>query len=217
MEKFKLGFIYGRFQLVHKGHEQLINMGLEMCEKFVVLVGSSQESRTDKNPFTFEERKEMLERIYNEGQLIILPIVDIGAGYNAIWGNYLMNTIKVAVGEYPDFCIRGTEDDRNEWIDKKIFPNLSELIISRDLIKISASRLRYDLTVTETEVRDELIEKQYLKEEKEKIRCQSISYFTSLTIEYGKYAKEYLNEKLLDENYFSKIREIIKKTRLRKR
>lgn len=216
MEKFKLGFIYGRFQLVHKGHEQLINMGLEMCEKFVVLVGSSQESRTDKNPFTFEERKEMLEKIYDEGQLIILPIVDIGAGYNAIWGNYLMNTIKVAVGEYPDFCIRGTEDDRNEWIDKKKFSNLSELIISRNLIKISASNLRYKLTISETEIRDELIEKQYSKEEKERLRCKSLSYFSSYTIESEKQAKEYLNKKLLDEKYFSKIREIIKKTRLKK-
>ena len=54
---FKLGFIVGRFQLFHKGHEALVNFGKALCDKFVVIVGSTNESRTVKNPFTFENGK----------------------------------------------------------------------------------------------------------------------------------------------------------------
>ena len=51
-KKFKLGFMVGRFQMLHKGHESLINEGLELCERFVLLLGNSEESRTKNNPFT---------------------------------------------------------------------------------------------------------------------------------------------------------------------
>ena len=145
MKKFKLGFIVGRFQFVHKGHEQLIDLGLELCEKFVVVLGSANESRTERCPFTFDERKEMLEKIYGKDRLIILPIVDIGIGYVPEWGKYIMNTIKFHCGEYPDFCIRGEENNRSNWIDKEEF-KITELVVSRDKIQISATRIRNHLS-----------------------------------------------------------------------
>jgi len=148
MKKFKLGFIVGRFQFVHKGHEQLINLGLDLCEKFVVVLGSSNESRTERCPFTFDERKEMLEKIYGKDRLIIVPIFDIGIGYVPEWGKYVMNTIKFYCGEYPDFCIRGIEENRSNWINKDVF-DLNEMIISRNMIKISATNVRRYLSLLE--------------------------------------------------------------------
>ena len=56
-----------------------------------------------------------------------------------------MNTIKYYCGEYPDFVIRGADDGRTQWIDKSKYTQLTEYIISRDLIKISASELREKL------------------------------------------------------------------------
>ena len=67
-KKFKLGFMVGRFQMLHKGHESLINEGLELCERFVLLLGNSEDSRTKNNPFTFEERKEMIKTVRNPDQ-----------------------------------------------------------------------------------------------------------------------------------------------------
>lgn len=144
MKKFKLGFIVGRFQMLHKGHEQLINEGLERCERFVVLLGNSEESRTEKNPFNFEERKEMIERIYGD-QIEVYPIINIGIGYKPEWGNYVMNTIKFYCGSYPDFVIRGSDDGRSQWIDKTKYTQLTEFIVSRDLIHISATYIREEL------------------------------------------------------------------------
>ena len=143
-KKFKLGFMVGRFQLLHKGHESLINEGLKLCDRFVILLGNSEESRTKNNPFNFEERKEMIQKIYGD-KVEVYPILSIGIGYVPEWGNYIMNTIKYYCGEYPDFVIRGADDGRTQWIDKSKYTQLTEYIISRNLIRISASELREKL------------------------------------------------------------------------
>lgn len=142
MKKFKLGFTVGRFQPLHSGHEQIIDLGLEVCDKFVVLVGSSQKSRTPDNPFTFEERKEMFETIYGD-KVIVLPIVDIGIGYVPEWGNYLVNTIKLNCGEEPDLAITGVEEGRSDWLNN--YPNISRFEISRNIIKTSGTDCRSNL------------------------------------------------------------------------
>jgi bifunctional NMN adenylyltransferase/nudix hydrolase len=50
----------GRFQPFHKGHQEVIKKALGMAEKVIVLVGSSRQARTIKNPFSFEERVSMI-------------------------------------------------------------------------------------------------------------------------------------------------------------
>ena len=143
-KKFKLGFMVGRFQMLHKGHESLINEGLELCERFVILLGNAEESRTQNNPFTFEERKEMIKMIYGN-KVEVYPIISIGIGYVPAWGNYIMNTIKFYCGEYPDFVLRGSDDGRNNWIDNDKYPHLTEHIISRNIVPFSATQVRRGL------------------------------------------------------------------------
>lgn len=60
-------YVYiGRFQLPHVGHESVMKHALGNCDHLVLLVGSSEGGRTTKNPFSFEERKEMLTRITDD-------------------------------------------------------------------------------------------------------------------------------------------------------
>lgn len=56
----------GRFQPFHLGHLKAIKWILERCEKVTIVIGSSRESFTERNPFTVEERKEMVERSLKE-------------------------------------------------------------------------------------------------------------------------------------------------------
>ena len=145
-KKFKLGFTIGRFQFFHEGHESLIDKGLELCEKFVILIGSSDKSRTKDNPFTFEERKEMIETRYccYSDRLFILPVFDLGIGYVPQWGDYLLNTIKFNLGETPDFYIGGVESGRENWL---IGEGITRVLISRDLCPISATKCRSELAI----------------------------------------------------------------------
>jgi nicotinamide-nucleotide adenylyltransferase len=57
----KAALFVGRFQPLHMGHLKVIKWILKKYRKVFIIVGSSQESRTEDNPFTFEERKEMIE------------------------------------------------------------------------------------------------------------------------------------------------------------
>lgn len=61
-------FIIGRFQPFHNGHMELVYKVLEdMKQELVIFIGSSNESRTNRNPFTFFERKAMIKSaIYDE-------------------------------------------------------------------------------------------------------------------------------------------------------
>lgn len=54
-----LAFI-GRFQPVHIGHLEVIQSALKRSQFVVVLIGSSNQPRTSKNPWTFEERQDMI-------------------------------------------------------------------------------------------------------------------------------------------------------------
>ncbi|MDI6826737.1 MAG: nicotinamide-nucleotide adenylyltransferase [Candidatus Aenigmarchaeota archaeon] len=58
----KKALFVGRFQPMHLGHLEAIEWILERYRKVFIVIGSSQESRTEENPFTFEERKEMIEK-----------------------------------------------------------------------------------------------------------------------------------------------------------
>lgn len=51
-----------RAQPVHKEHVRIIEIALEQSKHVLVLVGSSGKARTIRNPFTFAERKRMIQK-----------------------------------------------------------------------------------------------------------------------------------------------------------
>ena len=51
--KYKIGLVVGRFQPITAGQQLLINTALENCKKVIILVLSSDKSRTYKNPFSY--------------------------------------------------------------------------------------------------------------------------------------------------------------------
>jgi bifunctional NMN adenylyltransferase/nudix hydrolase len=61
MEKeFDLLVFVGRFQPFHNEHKRIIDIALEKSKNVLILVGSAGKARSIRNPFTFEERKQMI-------------------------------------------------------------------------------------------------------------------------------------------------------------
>jgi len=60
--KFDIAVVIGRFQVPHLGHHKLIQEAARIADKVVIIIGSVGQPRTPKNPFTFKERKDMLEK-----------------------------------------------------------------------------------------------------------------------------------------------------------
>ncbi len=137
---YKLGITLGRFQAFHKGHQAIIDKALELCEKVGVFIGSSQESGTNKNPFSYEMRKQILQNIYGD-KIYIYPLPDIGVGNNSKWGDYVIKNVIERFGEKPDLLISGKEERRIDWFDGVGGLSISELYLPKT-IEISASRMR---------------------------------------------------------------------------
>lgn len=80
MSKFHYGVFVGRFQPLHAGHEAVIRSALEQVDTLIVLIGSSGQARTPRNPFTYTEREEMFAKVFKHelttGRLILKPVSD---------------------------------------------------------------------------------------------------------------------------------------------
>ncbi len=68
--------VVGRFQPVHLGHVHLIKQAREHAGSVVVVIGSSDAKPSLRNPFTFEERAEMLRAAFGD-DLEIIGVPDI--------------------------------------------------------------------------------------------------------------------------------------------
>lgn len=74
-----LAFI-GRFQPFHMGHKAVVDTALTRAKKVGLVIGSDQQPRTARNPFTTNERVEMISSVYPDevadGRLHFVPQVD---------------------------------------------------------------------------------------------------------------------------------------------
>jgi nicotinamide-nucleotide adenylyltransferase len=75
------GLYVGRFQPFHLGHLDAINFALFKVENLWIGIGSSNKSSEKRNPFTADERKEMINSSINDSvkkrvQIYYIPDVD---------------------------------------------------------------------------------------------------------------------------------------------
>lgn len=66
----KTGFL-GRFQPFHLGHHNLVKKH-KGKESFYIIIGSSNESRTEENPLTFKERKKLIQACHPKIEILSL-------------------------------------------------------------------------------------------------------------------------------------------------
>ncbi len=82
--KKKVTVYIGRFSPFHMGHAKVLDRALRESENVLVIIGSSHSARNVKNPFTYDERYEMIQKYYDStsktaadrGSLSIVGIPD---------------------------------------------------------------------------------------------------------------------------------------------
>lgn len=118
--KEKVYVYIGRFQMAHKGHEAVIEHAAKNADRLVLLVGSSDLARDPKNPFTFNERKSVLEAMaqrivseqWSQGRSVkvdILPIHDYTYN-NTKWLKEVQNQV-LSVTKSTDITLAGCRKD----------------------------------------------------------------------------------------------------------
>ena len=137
---FELGVMVGRFQTLHTGHVYMIEKAVAVCGRVGIFVGSSQESGTSKNPYTYEQRERFLRKALGD-RAEIYPLPDIGVGNNSTWGDYVLGNVRNRCGKLPDLLVSGKEERRVSWFDSVDGVSVAELYVPK-IIDISASRMR---------------------------------------------------------------------------
>ena len=144
---FETGLVIMRGQPIHFGHIRLIDTALSQCRQVFVVLGSTQEFGTSRNPFSFSERKRMLKNYYSQqedvwkNKLIILGLPDI---FSLRWPKYVLEEIHKI---YPDIEI--TSVFGGSQYDCDWFKDLKHHIVDRshpDYPFASASMIRDMLT-----------------------------------------------------------------------
>jgi nicotinamide-nucleotide adenylyltransferase len=87
----------GRFQPFHIGHHKTVENYKEKYIEFEIVVGSSRKSRTEKNPLTFEERKEIIRACHPEIEITPLEDEDRGEEGYQDWTERLENKTEPSV------------------------------------------------------------------------------------------------------------------------
>ena len=145
MKPYDVGLICGRFQTFHKGHEKLIETGMLLCDRLLILIGSAQECGTERNPLNINTRTKMLKMVYGDNPSIMIYALPDLSNENDIrpeWGRYLLQNADRYIFKNPDVMIYGNDESRSAWFDKADLKNTTEVIINRNELPISATMLR---------------------------------------------------------------------------
>lgn len=143
LKQFKHGFVIMRAQPFHNGHRSLIDKMLIECENITVFFGSIQESRTEKNPFTFEERKTMFLNVYSIRKNIkIFGIQDIPHSDDE-WYSNVINILKFESFGMPNVYYCG-DDVNGSYLDRGDFK----------IVKFDRTKQTGDSDISATEIRE---------------------------------------------------------------
>lgn len=142
---YDTGMIVGRFQTFHLGHQKLVEAALKLCDRVLILVGSSQECGTERNPLNVSTRIKMIRFVYPDAErVIIFPLADLTNenDITADWGRYVLNNADRYIYKAPELMIYGNDEARSRWFDMEDIKDTSEFIINRGALPISATMLR---------------------------------------------------------------------------
>lgn len=183
MKPYDVGLICGRFQTFHIGHESLVETGIKLCDRILILIGSVQECGTERNPFNINTRTKMLRYIYGDNANILIYGVSDLTNENDIrpeWGRYLLDNVDRYIYKAPELMIYGNDESRSKWFDPEDIRDTSEFIVNRGRIPISATMVREAMVFDKrkewmsmvnpklhkmySELRDELMSVQFYKD-----------------------------------------------------
>ena len=152
---FKFGMIIGRFQHLHEAHKTMIESGLTSCENLLVLVGSSQEAYTKRNPFNLKTRMDVIREVFDEERFRNLRLGHIDDmthedDHSTDWGKYVLEKVDMwrqhyGIEDQMDCMIFGDDEERMSWFDPKDVEGVSRIILARNDNDLSATKMREHL------------------------------------------------------------------------
>lgn len=152
--EYDVAVFIGRFQVFHNAHVAVLEEAFRRADNVVVIIGSVDEPRSYRNPFTFEEREDCIYKHFvvpdnvncdNFGRLHIFGVED--TIYNdGQWVLNVQNTVGFVIDDmYPDpanikVALIGHEKDHSSFY-LKLFPQWSSIGVP-NVENLSSTELR---------------------------------------------------------------------------
>lgn len=151
MSSLTYGVFIGRFQPLHIGHEHVIRQALAQVDRLIVLVGSSNQARDTRNPFTYDERRRMLQSAFGpeviSGQLLVEPLNDHPYSDTA-WVTEVQQRVSAAIGPIningAQVKLAGYGKDASSYY-LKMFPEWDNIQIDSQFGTFSSTDVRQNL------------------------------------------------------------------------
>ncbi len=118
-KQYSRAVLIGRFEPMHNGHYANFMQASDIAEKVIILVGSSYQPQTPKNPFTFDERKEMILNAFKTSYRVapeVYPLKDYKYSNNN-WISAVQTIVKQDSPAIEDnnIAILGFDKDDSSW------------------------------------------------------------------------------------------------------
>jgi nicotinamide-nucleotide adenylyltransferase len=133
------GLLIGRFQPFHLGHLDAVLFGLSRTENLFICIGSSNKSNEKKNPFSAEERREMIISSIEASMIDRIKIFDIPDIDNHEKWTFEIDRI------VPKYEVIFTNDEFTKTLFEKRQMNVIPVIL-KDRGKFSGTNIRQLIT-----------------------------------------------------------------------
>jgi len=134
----------GRFEPFHHGHRAVIERALTLASRVIVLVGSANKPRTNRNPWNAHEREVMIRESFPESRdrILVRPLRD--HLYNETqWVTEVQRIVHAASEGSQKVGLIGYSKDRTSYYLKS-FPQW-KLVEAPNVEGVSATELRHSL------------------------------------------------------------------------
>lgn len=123
MSNFDYCVFIGRFSAFHKGHLAILEHALKISNHVVVVIGSSSVPRTIKNPWTVDERQNMIVSSLSKENLDRISFIHMKDYLynNNLWVSVLQEKISTATHDSENVALIGFESDETSFY-LKLFP-----------------------------------------------------------------------------------------------
>lgn len=146
-KKYKLAVVIGRFQILHVGHQLLLNKAASLADNVLVLLGSCNQPRTIKNPFNKYERAQMVRMHFEEQNFKNCTVKGLTDNLysDTSWVNQVQTRIQETKNEHgltdKHVCIVGlNKDESTYYLD--LFPQYKLETIEEFKMQLDATSLR---------------------------------------------------------------------------
>lgn len=140
----KYGVLIGRFEPYHNGHKKLIDFALQHTEELIVILGSCNTACSIKNPWSAQERQEMILACHEQDGERITFIEASDYTYNDTrWVTSIQQQVDEVTDGSDDIALFGENKDRTTFY-LKMFPQWDHISIGDGRIQdLDATKIRH--------------------------------------------------------------------------